>query len=154
MTGAEFANLVARYLVANYGAKGLRVYREVGLGKSIIGKNRRIDIFLVHDETRRPMAIECKYQESAGTVDEKIPYALDDLRAVGIPVCLAYAGDGFSEGVRHMLAATPFAALCLPDDSLRPTANTHDLDVLIATTFHWWDIVLAGKQPLASLPRG
>ncbi len=35
MTGTEYANLVARYLVANYGAKGLRVYREVGLAITV-----------------------------------------------------------------------------------------------------------------------
>ncbi len=49
MTGSEYANLVAGYLVENYGSKGLRVYREVGLGKTIIGKNRRIDVFMIHD---------------------------------------------------------------------------------------------------------
>lgn len=150
MTGSEYANLVAGYLVENYGSKGLRVYREVGLGKTIIGKNRRIDVFMIHDSSRLPMAVECKCQDSLGTADEKIPYALDDLRAMGIPVCLAYAGGGFSEGVRHMLAATPFAAYCLPAPDLRPSAETRDLDVLVATTFHWWDIVLAGKEPFIS----
>src|SRR5262245_4491864 len=45
------------------------------------------------------------FQDSEGTVDEKIPYALDDLRAPSIAGCIAYAGRGFSKGVLHMLEA-------------------------------------------------
>ncbi|MCC6747328.1 MAG: hypothetical protein IT371_06690 [Deltaproteobacteria bacterium] len=31
-------------------------------------------------------------------------------------MCLVYAGEGFSPGILHMLAATPIAAYCLPSD--------------------------------------
>jgi hypothetical protein len=36
-------------------------------------------IFVLEPETRTALAIECKYQGSAGSVDEKIPFALQDL---------------------------------------------------------------------------
>jgi hypothetical protein len=107
MTGAEYANLVASYLSKRFGARSLRVYREIRIGKTIIGKNRCIDIFCVADDSQRAFAIECKFQDVQGTVDEKIPYALDDLVALPIAGCIAYAGQGFSEGIapRGVLSA-------------------------------------------------
>ena len=40
MTGGEYANLVAGYVSRRFGARGLKVYREIRVGKTIIGKNR------------------------------------------------------------------------------------------------------------------
>ncbi len=60
------------------------IYTEVSLGKTIIGKNRRIDVFLLREAHQRALAIECKFQNVSGTADEKIPYALQDLEALWI----------------------------------------------------------------------
>jgi hypothetical protein len=147
MTGAQYANLIAAYVATNFGHRGITIYREVPLGKTLIGKNRRIDIFVIEESTRTALAIECKYQDSAGTADEKIPYALSDLQQIGMPVCLVYAGDGFSLGVEHMLAASPIAAHCLPEPSLAPTDATRELDAALAMTFKWWDLVVRGRAP-------
>lgn len=146
MTGAEYADRIAHYIVSNFESRGLHVYREANLGKTIIGKNRRIDILVIEQVTKKALAIECKYQDSSGTVDEKIPYALDDLAAIGMPVCLAYAGQGFSEGVLHMLSAAPIAAACLPGEDLARTNDTRELDVAFALTFLWWDLVVRDKE--------
>lgn len=155
MTGNEYANLIASYIVKNFGSRGLEVYREVSLGKTIIGKNRRIDIFVLESATRTALAIECKYQDSIGTVDEKIPYTIEDMRAMDMPVCIAYAGTGFSEGVLHMLAACPIAACCLPEEpDLEPTTKTRELDVALASTFHWWDLVVRGQKRFAITREG
>ena len=147
LTGTQYANLVAGYVVKNFGHRGLTVYREVPFGKTIIGKNRRVDIVLIEESSRTAMAIECKYQDSLGTADEKIPYALEDVAKIGMPVCLTYAGEGFSEGIRHMLAASPIAAYCLPDASYASTDATRELDAALARTFKWWDLVVRGKTP-------
>jgi hypothetical protein len=152
MTGTQYANLVASYVVQNFGHRGVTVYREVPFGKTIIGKNRRIDIVLIEEASRTAMAIECKYQDSLGTADEKIPYALEDVMQIGMPVCLAYAGEGFSQGIRHMLAASATAAYCLPDETLAPSDATRELDATLARTFKWWDVVVRGKTPF-TLPR-
>lgn len=149
MTGNEYANLVAAYVVRNFGPRGLEVYREVFVGKTVIGKNRRVDIFVVEPATRRALAIECKYQDSPGTVDEKIPYALEDAASMPMPVCVAYAGAGFSQGILHMLAASPIAAYCLPDvETLAPSTETRELDAMLAVTFQWWDLLVRGKEPV------
>jgi hypothetical protein len=149
MTGPQYANLVAGYVARRFEPRGLKVYREVKIGKTIIGKNRCIDIFCVSDDTQKAFAIECKYQDSQGTVDEKIPYALDDLQALPIAGCIAYAGRGFSEGVLHMLAASPDAAFCLPAaGQLETTADTRELDHLLAVHFAWWDVLVDKKKAL------
>jgi hypothetical protein len=146
VTGTDYANLIASYVARRFGARGLKVYREIRVGKSIIGKNRCIDVFCVREADNTAFAVECKYQDSVGTVDEKIPYALDDLDALPMAGCIAYAGRGFSDGVLHMLNAAPRAAFCLPvEGQAESSADTRELDHLIAAHFGWWDVVVAGK---------
>lgn len=148
MTGAEYSSLVASYVAKRFGSRGLKVYREIRVGKSIIGKNRCIDVFCVSTDNRA-FAIECKFQDSAGTVDEKIPYALDDLRALPMAGCIAYAGRGFSEGVLHMLRASPHAAYCFPGAAqVESTVDTRELDHLLATHFGWWDVLVGSRAPV------
>jgi hypothetical protein len=150
VTGAEYANAIASYVSKRFGGRGLKVYREIRVGKSIIGKNRCIDVFCVRDADSTAFAVECKFQESPGTVDEKIPYALDDLEALPMAGCIAYAGGGFSEGVLHMLRAAPRAAYCLPQPGqVDASAETWELDHLLAAHFGWWDVVVGGKRPIA-----
>ena len=134
MTGAEYANLVAWYVARRFESRGLKAYREVRVGKTIIAKNRCIDILCVGDNGLKAFAIECKFQDSQGTVDEKIPYALDDLQALPMTGCIAYAGTGFSAGVLHMLAASPHAAFCQPlAGQIESSNDTRELDHLLAT---------------------
>jgi hypothetical protein len=147
VTGGAYANSVAAYIAKRFGARGLKVYREIPVGKSIIGKNRCIDVFCVRDADA--FAVECKYQDSPGTVDEKIPYALDDLAALPLAGCIAYAGRGFSEGVLHMLRAAPRAAYCLPFDGQEHSSeDTRELDHLIAAHFGWWDVVVGARRSI------
>jgi hypothetical protein len=147
VTGADYANLIALYVSNRFGSRGVKIYREIRVGKSIIGKNRCIDVFCVREGDA--FAVECKFQDSPGTVDEKIPYALDDLQALPMAGCIAYAGEGFSEGVLHMLRAAPRAAYCLPNGGqIVPTAETWELDHLLAAHFGWWDVLIGGKKPV------
>ena len=113
MTGNEYRDLIAAYIVANF--VGLDVYTEVSLGKTIIGKDRKVDVFVVRPGDQLALAVECKFQDTQGTTDEKIPYALRDLEAMRVGGCLAYAGGGWSRGILHTLEASPLAAYCLPE---------------------------------------
>ena len=149
MTGSEYSTLVGTYVARRFGDRGVKVYREVRVGKSIIGKNRCVDVFCVSERDNKAFAIECKFQETAGTVDEKIPYALDDLQALPMAGCIAYAGRGFSDGVQHMLAASRHAAYCLPaPDQGGTTPETKELDHLLAAHFGWWDVLIDGRKPV------
>lgn len=146
ISGKEYALLICRYIARHYANRGIKLYREVSLGKSIIGKDRRVDILVLHQQTNRALAIECKYQHGHGTADEKIPYTIDDLRAMRMPACVVYAGEGFSKGVLHMLRACNMAAYCLPDESNPKNSNTKELDHVLAMAFGWWDIVVDDER--------
>jgi hypothetical protein len=155
VTGNDYKRLIARYVLSEYAPRGIRVYDEVRVGTTIIGKQRRVDLFLVHPDSGGALGLECKYQDSSGTADEKIPYALRDLAALRMPAAVVYAGAGFSEGVLHLLQSSEFAAYCLPDDDLRAVSRKGDLnsgtwqlDHLLAVTFHWWDLLVGDKRPL------
>ena len=142
-----FRDLVAAYIHHQYASLGLVVYREVNLGKTIIAKDRQIDVFVVRPDDQRAIAIECKYQDVQGTADEKIPYALDDLAALWMPGCLVYAGRGWSKGVLHQLEASRLAAYCLPDrQSLARGKATRELDHVLAATFGYWEQILPAAK--------
>jgi PD-(D/E)XK nuclease superfamily domain len=147
MTGNEYRDLIAAYIHHNFGGHGLVVYTEVFLGKTIIGKDRKVDVFVVRSADQRAVAIECKFQEHQGTTDEKIPYALDDLDALWVPGCIAYAGDGWSRGILHTLAASKHAVSCLPRrPALERTGETRELDHVIAALFGLWQEVIPEKR--------
>jgi hypothetical protein len=154
MTGHEYANLIADYVYKNFSDRKITVYREVSVGKTIIGKNRRVDIFVLSKDTQEAFAIECKYQDSTGTAEEKIPYALSNMKSLPMGGCIAYAGIGFSEGVLHLLEASEIAAYCNPDmHDLRSGKTTQELDHLLAIHFRWWDVLVSGKKPWRSQPQ-
>ena len=148
-SGADYANLVASYVARRFASRSLKVYREIEVGKTLHGKKRRVDILCVAEDSQRAFAIECKFQDSQGTVDEKIPYALEDLLALPMAGCIAYAGQGFSDGVRHMLAASRHAAYCLPTPGqIETTTETRELDHVLAVHFGWWDVLIEKKRPV------
>jgi hypothetical protein len=147
MTGNQYRDLIASYIHHNYASEGLVVYVEISLGKTVIGKDRCIDVFVVRPSDRKAIAIECKYQDSLGTVDEKIPYALQDLDALWVPGCLVYAGRGWSKGVLHSLEASRLAAYCMPDaETLNRSKLTRELDHMLAAIFGFWDLVLPASK--------
>lgn len=71
MTGTQYRRLIARYVLHNFGSRGIQIYEEVPAGTSIIGKQRRVDLLIVQQTKQTAIAVECKYQDSVGTVNEK-----------------------------------------------------------------------------------
>lgn len=87
------------------------------------------------------------HQDSQGSVDEKIPYALQDLRALWVPGCLVYAGKGWSKGVLHMLESSHLAAHCWREPAkLARSKQTRELDHMLAAVFGFWDLVLPASR--------
>ena len=150
----DYRDLIAAYVDANYGPRGIVVYTEVSLGKTIIGKNRKLDLFVLRKADQRAIALETKYQEVPGTTDEKIPYALQDLEALWIPGCLVYAGPGWSKGVLHTLEGSRRAVHCLPERSeLARTNATRELDHVLAAVFGLWDQVIPEERLFSKSPQ-
>ncbi|MGQ9556179.1 MAG: PD-(D/E)XK nuclease superfamily protein [Anaerolineae bacterium] len=93
--------------VADLGRKlELDVRTSAKVGKRIWGAQRHIDVVLTHPTTRVRLGLECKYQESAGTVEEKISSTLEDIKAWPIKGLVVIAGPGFSANMRGYLTST------------------------------------------------
>lgn len=65
-------------LAADLGLQSRRQYR---LGRRIWGAERRIDVVLTEPASRRRLGVECKFQDSGGSAEEKIPLTLQDIAA-------------------------------------------------------------------------
>lgn len=78
--------------------------RQVKLGTGIYGTGIQVD-FLIYGESRsEPLIIECKWQQSTGTADEKLPYLVANIReCYPHPTCIVIDGDGFRPGAINWL---------------------------------------------------
>ena len=99
---------------------GLLCRSEVKVGRRLWGAVRRIDIVLTDPTTRRTLGVECKYQASTGTAEEKIPSTIQDIGAWPIPGIVVFDGVGFSPNMRAFLFSTGKAVeFCDLEDWLR-----------------------------------
>lgn len=163
-TGKDYRDWVANYIKHNFGNRGINIYSEVSAGKSIIGKNRSIDLLVVNQDENKAVALECKFQCVGGTTDEKIVYALKDAESMQMDNYIVYGGSGWSPGIKHMLEANELACFAEPmalDDidftrhraprrrngENPPTHSTVELDHILAMRFGWWDIFISDKEP-------
>jgi len=76
------------------------------VARRIWGSERKIDVVLVHPDTRKTLGIECKFQGVGGTAEEKIPVIVQDIQAWPIPGLVVFAGDGFSPNMKAYLVST------------------------------------------------
>ena len=75
---------------------GKQYIRQIQLGLTIYGTPRKAD-FLVINRKLFPddLVIECKWQQSRGSVDEKYPYLLYNIIRNGIPTVILLDGGGY-----------------------------------------------------------
>ena len=85
---------------------GLQVRRHVRVGRRLWGAVREIDVVLTDPALRRSLGVECKYQGSSGSAEEKIPATIRDIEAWPIPGLVVYGGNGFSANMRSYLLST------------------------------------------------
>ncbi len=69
------------------------------IGHDIYGKQRRIDFILYHPQ-RWPscLVIQCKWQSSVGSVDEKYPFELLSIQLNEFPTIIVLDGGGYGKG--------------------------------------------------------
>src|SRR5262245_58239230 len=79
---------------------GLEAREQLRLGRRIWGAERRIDVILTNPADRRRLGVECKYQGTPGTAEEKVPAIVQDLAAWPIPGLVVFGGEGFSVHMR------------------------------------------------------
>ena len=77
---------------------------QVETGHDIYGKVRRVDFVLYHPQ-RWPtcLVIQCKWQASRGSVDEKYPYEVLNIQMGKYPTIIVLDGSGYSAGAATWL---------------------------------------------------
>ena len=85
---------------------GLESREQVRVARRIWGAIRKIDVVLIHPQTRKTLGVECKYQGVLGTAEEKIPSTIKDIDAWPIPGLVVFAGAGFTENMKSYLIST------------------------------------------------
>ena len=101
-TGRQLERAVARL----GRAFGLEVYEQHRSGRRIWGRARRIDIMLRDPDQRLRLGIECKYQGTSGTAEEKIPATIQDMEAWAMRGIVVIHGEGFSENFPAFVRAS------------------------------------------------
>ncbi len=73
-------------------------------GTNIYQKQRRVD-FIVHHPTRLPndLVVQCKWQASTGSVEEKYPFELLNISLDNIDSVILLDGGGYSKGAKDWL---------------------------------------------------
>ena len=69
---------------------------QMALGQRIWGRDRRTGVLLTKPETGVMLGVECRFQRTAGSTEEKILATISDINAWPICGMLVMYGDGFS----------------------------------------------------------
>ena len=101
LSSGEFERLIA----LTGGALGLDYRRRLTVGKTVYGRDREVDVLFRDGRNGNRLAVEAKYQRVTGTADEKLPYAVLNLKTLPLPGVIVYGGGGFHLGALHWLCA-------------------------------------------------
>ncbi len=85
---------------------GLETKEEYNVAKRIWGANRSIDIILRDPKTSKVLGIECKFQKTPGTIEEKLPATIEDIKAWPMNGIVVYAGEGITVNMKSYLVST------------------------------------------------
>ena len=78
--------------------------RQYEIGKDIYGKKRKVDIILYHPRLYpNNLAIQCKWQFSRGSVEEKYPFEVQSIAQNRVDTIIILDGEGYSPGAKQWL---------------------------------------------------
>lgn len=84
----------------------LEYQEQVKVGRRLWGAVRNIDVVLTHPDSKIRLGVECKFQGTTGTAEEKIPAILNDIDAWPIRGIVVISGKGFSPNMRYYLISS------------------------------------------------
>ncbi|HEY6559463.1 MAG TPA: PD-(D/E)XK nuclease superfamily protein [Polyangiaceae bacterium] len=105
-TAVSSGDALCKTVVALGHSLGLVAREQFRCGRRIWGAERYIDVILTHVESRRRLGLECKFQGTSGSAEEKIPAIIQDIAAWPIPGLVVFSGAGFSSNIRSFLVAS------------------------------------------------
>jgi hypothetical protein len=83
---------------------GKQYLKQLRVGETIYSTSRKCDFFIVNrDKFENDLIIECKWQQSGGSVDEKYPFLLHNIVKTGIPTVILLDGGGFKRAAMKWL---------------------------------------------------
>jgi hypothetical protein len=99
-------DLLVKQVVALGARLGLAAREQFKCGRRIWGAERYIDVVLTHPDSKKRLGLECKYQGTSGSAEEKIPAIIQDIDAWPIEGIVVFAGAGFSSNIKSFLIAS------------------------------------------------
>lgn len=102
-TGNDYRDaLIAE--IRSWGIAGLSVYKEVKVGSRFVGSARKLDIVIKYGD--KTLGVEAKYQQTSGTADEKLVYAVEDAKITPIKTLVVLGGQAAKEGMQAFLISS------------------------------------------------
>ena len=91
----------------NIGGNHSKYYiRRALLGKNIYDGDYIVDFLIVnHTKPQRELIIECRWQQSKGTTDQKYPFFLLNILKTNIPTVILLDGGGYKQAAKDWLKA-------------------------------------------------
>ncbi|BAZ33297.1 hypothetical protein NIES4074_58070 [Cylindrospermum sp. NIES-4074] len=103
----QIGNHVQKQSLLNAALLPKRYGKEVYIGAGIYQTELKVDFYVVGSPAiSSGLIIECKWQESAGSVDEKFPYLNMNIQySYPAPTIVILGGEGMREGASNWLRA-------------------------------------------------
>jgi len=119
-------------LFANRKSVGGKQYStQVPCGTSIYESPRKCDFLIMNNEKfPEGLIIECKWQQSAGSVDEKYPFTVFNILKIGVPTIILLDGGGYKKTAMAWLKEQ-----CNPSRALIGVYNMAEFQALVNKGF-------------------
>jgi len=105
-TAPKSGDELKRRVVALAESLGLKADAEVKAARRLWGQRRFIDVVITEEKSGKRLGIECKYQSTGGTAEEKIPATIQDIAHWPITGIVVIDGVGFSTNMQGYLMST------------------------------------------------
>ena len=100
----EFWNHKASVFANRKTLGGKQFVRQVPVGDTIYETTRKADFLILNrDKFPEDLIIECKWQQSKGSVDEKYPFLIFNIVRTGIPTVVLMDGGGYKPAALRWL---------------------------------------------------
>lgn len=99
-----FSNHKVQLFANRHTVGGKQYALQVPCGTSIYETQRKCDVLVLNqDKFKDGLIIECKWQQSSGSVDEKYPFALYNIIKIGVPTIILLDGGGYKPAAMKWL---------------------------------------------------
>mgnify|MGYP001330833330 CR=1 FL=1 len=100
----EFWNHKDQLFTNRHNVGGKQFAKQVPCGTSIYETKRKCDFLVINNEKFPDgLIIECKWQQVAGSVDEKYPFTIFNIFKIGVPTIILLDGGGYKQNAMRWL---------------------------------------------------